>query len=88
MRGWLPICEGLVVSSHHQAVCRLGERMHVQALSDDGVVEALYWSGPSFVAGVQWHPEYHNVHSEKSMLCSRSLMAPFQDAIVARQALA
>lgn len=88
MRGWLPICEGLVVSSHHQAVCRLGERMHVQALSDDGVVEALYWSGPSFVAGVQWHPEYHNVHSGKSMLCSRSLMAPFQDAIVARQALA
>ncbi len=88
MRGWLPTCEGLVVSSHHQAVCHLGERMHVQALSDDGVVEALHWSGPSFVAGVQWHPEYHNVHTGKSMLCSQALMAPFQDAIFARQALA
>lgn len=84
MQSWLPSCEGLVVSSHHQAVCRLGDRMQVQGVSDDGVIEALHWSGPSFVAGVQWHPEYHNVHSGKSMLCSQSLMLPFKEAIAQR----
>lgn len=88
MHGWFNSGEGLVVSSHHQAVCNLGDRMQIQGFSDDGVVEALHWSGPSFVAGVQWHPEYHNVHSGKSMLCSQALMMPFQDAVLARKALA
>lgn len=88
MHGWFESCEGLVVSSHHQAVCNLGDRMQIQGLSDDGIVEALYWSGPSFVAGVQWHPEYHDVHAGKSMLCSQALMAPFQDAVCKRKALA
>jgi putative glutamine amidotransferase len=27
---------------------------------DDGIVEAIRWRGPSFVAGVQWHPEFHD----------------------------
>ena len=26
---------------------------------DDGVVEAVRWQGPSYVAAVQWHPEFH-----------------------------
>ena len=88
MHGWFKSCEGLVVSSHHQAVCNLGDRMQIQGLSDDGVVEALHWSGESFVAGVQWHPEYHNVHAGKSMLCSQALMTPFQDAVYERRAMA
>ena len=30
----------------------------VEAVSpDDGIVEAFRWSGPSYVAAVQWHPE-------------------------------
>lgn len=86
MHGWFKSCEGLVVSSHHQAVCNLGEKMQIQGLSDDGVVEALHWTGESFVAGVQWHPEYHSMHSGKSMLCSQALMAPFQEAVFQRQA--
>jgi putative glutamine amidotransferase len=85
MHGWFKSCEGHVVSSHHQAVCNLGDGMQVQGLSDDGVIEALHWSGPSFVAGVQWHPEYHNVHTGKEMLCSQALMLPFQDAVFKRQ---
>lgn len=88
MHGWFKSCEGQVVSSHHQAVCNLGTGMQIQGFSDDGVVEALHWSGSSFLAGVQWHPEYHNVHAEKSMLCSKALMAPFQDAVFERRALA
>lgn len=88
MHGWFQSAEGLVVSSHHQAVCNLGDGMQVQGFSDDGVIEALHWSGSSFVAGVQWHPEYHSVHSDKSMLCSRALMVPFQDAVRERLSLA
>ena len=46
-------------SSHHQAVRDLGKGLSVGALSDDGVVEAVY--GPDFdkhfVLGLQWHPE-------------------------------
>lgn len=43
-------------SSHHQAVDRLGEKLHAVMYSDDGYVEAMVhrelpvWS-------VQWHPE-------------------------------
>ena len=25
----------------------------------DGVIEAVRWTGSSFVMGVQWHPEFH-----------------------------
>lgn len=44
---------------HHQAVKALGKGLVVEAVSDpDGVVEAVRWEGPSFVLGVQWHPEF------------------------------
>ncbi len=51
---------GKVNSIHHQAVDRLGEGLCVEARStEDGIVEALRGTGSSFVAGVQWHPEFH-----------------------------
>jgi putative glutamine amidotransferase len=44
---------------HHQAVKSLGEGLVVEATSQpDEVVEAIRWEGPSFVVGVQWHPEF------------------------------
>jgi putative glutamine amidotransferase len=44
---------------HHQAVKRLGRGLAAEALSEpDGIVEAIRWDGPSFVVGVQWHPEF------------------------------
>ncbi len=49
-----------VNSIHHQAVKRLGNGLVVEARSSpDGVVEAIRWTGGSFVFGVQWHPEFH-----------------------------
>lgn len=87
MQQWFGCKEGMVVSSHHQAVCILGERMDIQSLSDDGIVEAIHWRGESFMAGVQWHPEFHHVHSAKSMLCSEALMDPFKNAVYKRRAL-
>jgi putative glutamine amidotransferase len=33
--------------------------MIVEALAEpDGIVEAIRWRGPSYVLGVQWHPEF------------------------------
>ncbi|MFM2052265.1 MAG: hypothetical protein RL456_302 [Pseudomonadota bacterium] len=46
-------------SIHHQAVKDLGRRLVVEARSEpDGVVEAIRWTGPSYVFGMQWHPEF------------------------------
>lgn len=49
--------ETVVNSSHHQAVDRLGDGLHVAAIASDGVIEAAEMRGPAFVLGVQWHPE-------------------------------
>jgi putative glutamine amidotransferase len=49
----LPDC----ISIHHQAADRVAPGLVVTARSADGVVEALETSSPSWVLGVQWHPE-------------------------------
>ena len=41
---------------HHQGIAHLGEGLVVSGISD-GVIEAVRWTGSSFVMGVQWHPE-------------------------------
>lgn len=52
--------DATVNSVHHQGIKDLARDFVVEArCPDDGVIEALRWSGPSFVAGVQWHPEFH-----------------------------
>ena len=48
-------------SIHHQAVRDLGRELVVEAWSEpDRVAEAIRWSGPSYLFGVQWHPEFHD----------------------------
>jgi putative glutamine amidotransferase len=48
-------------SVHHQAVKDLGRELTVEAWSEpDHVVEAIRWTGPSYVFAVQWHPEFHD----------------------------
>ncbi len=47
-------------SVHHQAARDIGRDLVVEAWSEpDRVIEALRWTGPSYVFGVQWHPEFH-----------------------------
>jgi putative glutamine amidotransferase len=46
-----------VNSHHHQAVATLPAPARIVARADDGAVEALELPGPSFLLGVQWHPE-------------------------------
>lgn len=49
-----------VISVHHQSVKRLGNGLVVEARSpSDNLVEAIRWTGGSFVMGLQWHPEFH-----------------------------
>ena len=50
----------IVNSVHHQAVKDLAPGFVVEARSpDDGLVEAIRKPGASFMAAVQWHPEFH-----------------------------
>jgi putative glutamine amidotransferase len=49
--------EASVLSSHHQAVEKLGKNLRVMAHSEDGVVEALERTDGKFGLFVQWHPE-------------------------------
>lgn len=53
------VTRALVNSVHHQAVRNLADGFTVEATStDDGLVEAMRWTGPSYVSAVQWHPEF------------------------------
>jgi putative glutamine amidotransferase len=51
--------EIMVNSVHRQAVDRLGSRLQVEAVAEDGTVEAVsVRDARAFAVGVQWHPEY------------------------------
>ena len=48
-----------VNSLHPQALDDLGQNIVVEAVAEDGTVEAVTVDGaPGWVIGVQWHPEY------------------------------
>lgn len=44
-------------SFHHQAIKVLGKDLEVVATSDDGIIEAVYYTGEQYIRGYQWHPE-------------------------------
>jgi putative glutamine amidotransferase len=54
------IQHGVVNSIHHQGIKQLGRDLVVEAVADDGVIEAIRWQGDSLIIGVQWHPEFHD----------------------------
>ena len=39
------------------------------------MIEAIRWNGPSFVCGVQWHPEFHHVSGPEMLDCNPLLDA-------------
>ena len=74
---------GTVNSIHHQAVDRLGGDLEIEArCPQDGIVEAIRARGSMFVAGVQWHPEFHA--KDVSLLSGEPLMMAFLAAAHAR----
>lgn len=49
--------EMAVNSYHHQAVKEMGSSLAASAVSEDGLVEAVWMPGKRFFHAVQWHPE-------------------------------
>ena len=69
--------EIMVNSLHGQGVARLGDGLHVEALADDGLVEAFSVAqAAGFAMGVQWHPEWQAEQNPHSM----RLFGAFGDA--------
>lgn len=51
---------GIVNSIHHQGIKDLAPGFVAEATCpDDGLIEAIRRAGSGWVAGVQWHPEFH-----------------------------
>ncbi len=49
-----------VNSIHHQGIKTLAEGFDIEArCPEDGMIEAIRRRGEGWVAGVQWHPEFH-----------------------------
>lgn len=77
-------------SIHHQAVKLLGKGLEVEALGvPDGVVEAIRWRGPSYVFGMQWHPEWLSLGSlDAAQLDDAPILADFLEHARRRRGLA
>lgn len=56
-----------VNSYHHQAIKELGDGLDIMAVSEDGLVEAVYSSKKKFLWAVQWHPEFSYKNNGDSM---------------------
>ncbi len=57
-----------VNSIHTQGVDRLGRRLAVEAVAEDGLIEAFtVEDSPGFSLGVQWHPEWKVTEDAASM---------------------
>jgi len=66
-----------VNSLHTQALDQLGQRVVVEATSEDGTIEAISVAdAPGFVVGVQWHPEYW----AETDAASNAILRAFGDA--------
>lgn len=65
-----------VNSYHHQAVKVPADSVDVMAISEDGLVEAVYVKNKKFMMGVQWHPEFSYRVNDESV----KLIQAFVDA--------
>lgn len=67
-----------VNSLHGQAISKLAPRLQVEAVAEDGTIEAVsVIDAPGFAVGVQWHPEYWF----RSDAASAKLFAAFGEAV-------
>jgi putative glutamine amidotransferase len=68
----------MVNSVHRQGIDRLGSKLEVEAVAEDGTVEAVSVKGArAFAVGVQWHPEYW----VKTDSVSARIFSAFGDAV-------
>lgn len=64
-----------VNSYHHQAIRELAPGLSAMAISEDGLIEAVFAPGRRFLWAVQWHPEFSYLTDENS----RKLFTAFVD---------
>ncbi|MEP0941869.1 MAG: gamma-glutamyl-gamma-aminobutyrate hydrolase family protein [Rhizobiaceae bacterium] len=78
-----------VNSLHTQALDRLGDRVVVEATSEDGTIEAVtITDAPGFVVGVQWHPEYWAASDSASNAILRAFGDATRTYLATKQGLA
>jgi putative glutamine amidotransferase len=66
----------MVNSLHSQAVDRLGQGLRVEAVAEDGLIEAFVVSdAPGFTLAVQWHPEWKVTQHAESLAIFRAFGA-------------
>lgn len=71
----------MVNSLHAQGVAKLPDNVSVEAVADDGLIEAfIVDTVPGFNLSVQWHPEWRVTENEVSM----AIFKAFGDACRAR----
>jgi putative glutamine amidotransferase len=67
-----------VNSLHRQAIADTAPRLQVEALAEDGTIEAVcVIDAKAFAVGVQWHPEYWAETDSPSL----KLFTAFGDAV-------
>ncbi len=83
LRGLAGTDSAMVNSLHAQGVARLADGVSIEAVADDGLVEAFRVNGAEgFALAVQWHPEWQVTKNEFSM----QIFKAFGDACRARAA--
>ncbi|MBO4216874.1 MAG: gamma-glutamyl-gamma-aminobutyrate hydrolase family protein [Clostridia bacterium] len=70
-----------VNSFHHQAIKTLPDKLKIEAVSEDGIIEAVSMPDHPFLYAVQWHPEEMSGNGG----VSEKLFAAFVDACTKRK---
>lgn len=62
---------------HHQGLNKLGRGLVAEACSPkDGIIEAIRFSGPEYVVGIEWHPEFQDP-ADATLLSSKPFLTEF-----------
>lgn len=70
-----------VNSCHHQGVENLAPGLEADAVSEDGLVEAVHLQGKAFVLGVQWHPEFSFREEPRAMAVFQAFVKACHDSV-------
>lgn len=71
----LQVSELKVNSYHHQAVKKLAPGLEKMAVSEDGLIEAVFKPGSHFLWAVQWHPEFSFVTDKAAQMIFSAFVA-------------